>query len=117
MTEAALPKPQRRDKSSGWLVSLDALVRDPKLAERKNIGGKAARLVWLRKNGFLVPETWVLSQKAFAAALRELSPSCEPRSLLRAATGRSVYTRAADAREEILRAALPQKLVDELTEL
>jgi rifampicin phosphotransferase len=117
MTEAALGKSQRRDKSAGWVLSLDALVRDPKLAERKNVGGKAARLVWLRKNGFLVPETWVLPQKAFASALRELSPSCEPRSLLRAATGRSVYARAADAREEILRAPLPQALAAELAEL
>src|SRR5689334_22605067 len=107
MTEAALPKSARRAKASGWLLSLDDLVRDEKLAEARNVGGKAARLAWLGKNGFLVPPTWVLSQRAFAAALRQLSPACEPRSLLRAASGRAVYARAADAREEILHAPMP----------
>ena len=68
-----------------WLLPLDALVRDEALADRKNVGGKAARLAWLRRHGFLVPDTWVIPQKAFAAAIRELPPACEPRSLLRAA--------------------------------
>lgn len=90
MTEVALPKSARRTKASGWLLSLDDLVRDAKLAEAKNVGGKAARLAWLSEHGFLVPETWVLPQKAFATALRQLSPACEPRSLLRAASGRAV---------------------------
>ena len=117
MTEAVVGKTKPRDQRDGFILSLDTLVREPKLAERKNVGGKASRLVWLRKNGFLVPETWVLPQKAFTTALRELSPSCEPRSLLRAATGRSVYSRAADARQEILHAPLPPQLASELTEL
>lgn len=113
MTEAALPRTTRRAESR-WLLSLDDLVHEERLAERRNVGGKAARLAWLKKNGFLVPETWVLSQKAFAAAVRQLSPACEPRSLLRAASGRAVYARAADAREEILRAPMPEGLEDEL---
>ncbi len=117
MTEAALPKSVRRAKTSGWLLSLDDLVRDEKLAERKNVGGKAARLVWLSRNGFLVPPTWVLSQKAFSTAIRQLSPACEPRSLLRAASGRAVYARAADAREEILHVPLPAGLEEELAAL
>jgi pyruvate,water dikinase len=114
----AVPKTMARDKATS-LLSIEELVRDEKLAARKNVGGKAARLVWLRKNGFLVPDTWVLSQKAFAAAVRQLSPSCEPRSLLRAASGKagSLYARAADAREEILRAPLPDGLEHDLTEL
>lgn len=117
MVEAALPKALWRSKSSGWLVTLDDLVRDAPLAERRNVGGKAARLTWLKNNGFLVPPTWVLSQKAFASAIRQLSPACEPRSLLRAATGRAVYARAADAREEILHAPLPEGLDEELATL
>jgi pyruvate,water dikinase len=117
MTEAALPNTVRRSLENRWLLSLDDLVREDKLAERKSVGGKAARLAWLRKNGFLVPQTWVLSQKAFAAAVRQLSPACEPRSLLRAASGRAVYARAADAREEILHAPLPDGLEDELASL
>ncbi|MDB4943668.1 MAG: Phosphoenolpyruvate synthase [Labilithrix sp.] len=106
-----------KKRAATWLLSLDALAKDDDLAERSNVGGKAARLAWLRGRGFLVPETWVLPQKAFAAALRELSPSCEPRSLLRAATGPAVYARAAEARQEILGAPLPSGLADELEEL
>lgn len=117
MAEAVATKGAPGKSHAPWLVSLDALVRDESLAARKNVGGKASRLAWLRRNGFLVPDTWVLPQKAFAAALRELPPACEPRSLLRAATGRSAYARAAEAREEILHAPLPSRLADELAEL
>jgi phosphohistidine swiveling domain-containing protein len=106
-----------RTHAAPWLLGLDALARDETLSDRKNVGGKAARLAWLRRHGFLVPETWVVPQKAFVAALRELSPSCEPRSLLRAASGRAVYARAAEARQEILEAKLPAPLEDELEEL
>lgn len=100
-----------------WLLTLDALANDAQLAERKYVGGKAARLAWLRRHGFRVPETWVLPQKAFAAALRELPPACEPRSLLRAASSRGVYARAAEARQEILKVKLPARLEEELAEL
>ncbi len=108
-----------KSKAQGaqWLLTLDSLARDESLSDRKNVGGKAARLAWLRRHGFLVPETWVLPQKAFTAALRELSPACEPRSLLRAASGRAVYARAAEARQEILSAKLPPELQQELEQL
>src|SRR4051812_31418891 len=86
----------RGQGTTSWILGLEALVRDEALSDRNNVGGKAARLVWLRKSGFLVPDTWVIPQRAFAAALRELSPACEPRSLLRAASGRAVYARAAE---------------------
>jgi len=117
MTEAVLPKSNRTLKDAGWLRSLDDLLEDEKRAAPRKIGGKAVRLVWLKKNGFHIPATWVLPQKAFVAAVRQLSPSSEPRSLLRAATSRSVYARAADAREEILRAPLPDGLEAELSTL
>lgn len=106
-----------RAHSAPWLLTLDALARDEALSDRKNVGGKGARLAWLRRHGFLVPETWVLPQRAFVAVLRELSPACEPRSLLRAASGRAVYARAAEAREELLSAKLPAHLEEELEEL
>lgn len=106
-----------RTQNASWLLTLDALAKDEHLAERKNVGGKAARLAWLRRHGFLVPETWVLPQKAFAAALRELPPACEPRSLLRAASSRGVYARAAEARQELLKVKLPARLEEELAEL
>jgi pyruvate,water dikinase len=118
MAEAiAMKGTSSRAQATSWLLGLDALARDEALSDRKNVGGKAARLAWLRRHGFLVPETWVVPQKAFAAALRELSPACEPRSLLRAATGRAVYSRAAEARQEILAAKLPPHLEEELEEL
>lgn len=117
MAEVALPKSNRSLKDQGWLRSLEDLLEDEKRAVPKKIGGKAARLVWLKKNGFAVPPTWVIPQKAFVAAIRQLSPATEPRSLLRAASGRSVYGRAADAREEILRAPLPEGLEAELSML
>lgn len=111
------PRGKRSDKD--WIFALDDLVRDEKLADRRHVGGKATRLVWLARHGFLVPRTWVLPQKAFAAAIRQLSPSCEPRSLLRSASssGRAVYARAAEAREEILQAPLPEGLAEELAAL
>ena len=114
---AAGLEPRTKVQGTPWILGLEALVRDEALADRKNVGGKAARLVWLRRHGFLVPETWVIPQKAFGAALRELSPACEPRSLLRAASGRAVYTRAAEARQEILSAKLPAHLEEELEAL
>jgi rifampicin phosphotransferase len=123
MTDSvALPRSAGGGRSSrsdkDWLLALDDLVRDEKLSDRKHVGGKATRLVWLKRNGFLVPRTWVLSQKAFTAAIRQLSPACEPRSLLRSAnSGRAVYARAAEAREEILKAPLPEGLADELAAL
>src|SRR5690349_20820363 len=99
-----------------WLVPLQSLARrggdDP-----RTVGGKAARLAWLLRNDFAVPDGWVLPQAAFEAALRDLSPGCEPRSLLRAASGRAGHARAADARQEILRAPLPKGLEQELAEL
>lgn len=100
-----------------WLRPLDELAADERGSQPKHIGGKAARLVWLEQHGFKVPQTWVLPQKAFATAVRQLSPACEPRSLLRSASGHAVYARAADAREEILRAPLPEGLEDELSAL
>ena len=106
-----------KSRSAQWLLTLEALSGDEALADRKSVGGKASRLAWLRRHGFLVPETWVLPQKAFTAALRELSPACEPRALLRAASGRAVYARAAEARQEILSAKLPAHLQEELEEL
>jgi rifampicin phosphotransferase len=118
MAEAvATKRTLSRAQAAPWLLTLDALARDEALSDRKNVGGKAARLAWLRRHDFLVPETWVLPQRAFVAALRELSPACEPRSLLRAASGRAVYSRAAEARQEILSARLPPHLEEELEDL
>ena len=101
--------------SSPWLVPLSALAERRGGDDPRVVGGKAARLAWLVRHGFDVPEAWVLPQDALAQA--ELTPGCEPRALLRAAGGRAGYTRAAEARHEILHAPLPRGLAIELDEL
>lgn len=116
MVDAFLPRSARRSRDA-YLLSIDDLVNDEKARDRKNIGGKAARLVWLKRHGFHIPPTWVLSQRAFVAVVRQLSPACEPRSLLRSASSRAVYARAADARQEIMNAPLPDDLRSELAAL
>jgi phosphoenolpyruvate synthase/pyruvate phosphate dikinase len=108
-----------------WLVPLESIAQkrgsDGASALRaarsasgdpRAIGGKAAGLAWLVRHSLPVPQAWVLPADAFAAALRELPPGCEPRSLLRAASGRAGYTRAAEARQEILAAELPRGLAE-----
>jgi phosphohistidine swiveling domain-containing protein len=100
-----------------WFVPLDALTQRRGGDDSRIIGGKAARLVWLRRNGFDVPETVVLPAEAFAQAIRQLPPGCEPRALLRAAAGRAGYVRAAEARQQILSAPLPKGLEAELMAL
>ncbi|MFO0678945.1 MAG: PEP/pyruvate-binding domain-containing protein [Polyangiaceae bacterium] len=102
---------------SSWLVPLESLAKRRGGDDPRVVGGKAARLVWLVKNGFRVPEAWVLPQDAFAAAVQELPAGCEPRALLRAASGRTGMVRAAEARQELLRAPMPVGLDDELETL
>jgi phosphohistidine swiveling domain-containing protein len=99
-----------------WMRTLSS-SSDPRNFDARTVGGKGARLYFLSANGFHVPATWVIPNAAFTEALRALPPACEPRSLLRAATGRTVYARAAEARQEILRVALPAGLEDELAAL
>ncbi|MGH7270811.1 MAG: PEP/pyruvate-binding domain-containing protein, partial [Polyangiaceae bacterium] len=82
---------------------------DPRL-----VGGKAARLAWLVRHGFNVPPAVVLPASAFTLVIRGLASGCEPRALLRAATGRAGYVRAAEARQQILSAPLPKGLEDDL---
>jgi phosphohistidine swiveling domain-containing protein len=100
-----------------WLVPLDVLARRRSGDDARVVGGKAARLGWLLKNGFDVPEALVLPAEAFAQALRDLPPGCEPRALLRAASGRAGFARAAEARQEIQGAKLPKGLEEELEAL
>ena len=100
-----------------WLVSLEAIGQRRGGDDPRAIGGKAARLAWLSRHGFNVPKAVVLPVEAFAQTIRELPPGCEPRALLRAATGRSGVQRAAEARQYILNAPLPRGLEEELQAL
>src|SRR3984957_12819401 len=104
-------------RATTWLVPLQALAHRRDGDDPQVVGGKAARLGWLVRNGFAVPEAWALPEDAFAMALRDLPPGCDPRVLLRAAGGRAGFTRAAEARLQLLRAALPKGLPDELEQL
>jgi rifampicin phosphotransferase len=97
-----------------WLVPLEVLAQRRGGDDPKVVGGKASRLAWLLRHEFDVPDAVVLPVDAFAQAVRELPPGCEPRALLRAATGRAGYVRAAEARQHILAAPLPRGLPEEL---
>lgn len=100
-----------------WLVSVETLAERRNADDPRAIGGKAARLVWLVRHGFAVPRAVVLPAEAFVQALRAMPAGCEPRALLRAATGRAGYVRAAEARQQILQAPLPKGLQEELSAL
>ena len=103
--------------SPPWLVPLAALADRRGGDDPHVVGGKAARLAWLVRHGFDVPEAVVLPAEAFLHTLRELPPGCEPRALLRAAAGRGGFTRAAEARQQIQQAPMPRGLPDELQSL
>jgi pyruvate,water dikinase len=102
---------------SPWLVPLETLAQRRGGEDPRTIGGKAAHLVWLVRHGFDVPEAVVLPAEAFAQAIRELPNGYEPKALLRAASGRAGYVRAAEARQKILGLALPRGLEQELVSL
>lgn len=97
-----------------WLIPIDALAKRRGADDPRELGGKAVGLAWLVRQGFAVPEAWVIPADGFVAALRELPPGCDPRSLLRAASGAAGMARAAEAREEILKGPVPQGIVDAL---
>ncbi len=100
--------------ASQWLVPLEVLAQRRGGDDPRVVGGKAARLAWLVRHGFRVPDAVVIPAEAFAQAIRELPPGCEPRALLRAANGRAGFARAAEARRLIQEAPLPRGLSEEL---
>jgi phosphohistidine swiveling domain-containing protein len=97
-----------------WLVPLDVLAKGRGGDDPRVVGGKAAKLAWLVRQQFNVPDAVVLPAQAFAQAIRNLPPGCEPRALLRASMGRAGYVRAAEARHQIQNVPLPKGLEQEL---
>ncbi len=97
-----------------WIVPLSSIVDKRVSDDPRLVGGKAARLAWLVRQGLAVPEAWVLPASAFVEALKQLPPGCEPKALLRSAGGRDNFERAADARDHFLAAELPKGLSEEL---
>ena len=100
-----------------WLVPIEALAQKRGGDDPRVVGGKAARLAWLVRHGFHVPDAVVLPASAFEQALRDLPPGCEPAALLRVAQGRAGYARAAEARAQIRATPLPRGVVEELRTL
>jgi rifampicin phosphotransferase len=99
---------------ASWLVPLEVLAQRRGGDDPRVVGGKAARLAWLVRHHFDVPDAVVLPADAFVQAIRDLPPGCEPKALLRAATGRAGFARAAEARQQIQNAPLPRGLDHEL---
>jgi rifampicin phosphotransferase len=100
-----------------WIVPLDVFAQGQTPEDAAEIGGKGGRLAWLLARNFRVPRTHVVVAGAFRAALRELPPGFEPKSLLRASSTRALYARAEEARREIERVPLPRGLMQELEQL
>ena len=102
---------------AAWITPLESLAKKRGAEDTRQLGGKASRLLWLLRREFRVPESWIVSPQAFAASLRELPPSCEPKALLRASGGANGSQRAAEARDALLQAPLPPGLREELEDL
>ncbi|MBI2391771.1 MAG: phosphoenolpyruvate synthase [Deltaproteobacteria bacterium] len=82
------------------------------------LGGKGARLVWLARHGFLVPEARLVPADVFDAVARDvLPPGHDVRSLLRLAGTREGIERAGKAHARLREARLPHWLDAELARI
>ena len=97
-----------------FLVPLETLAGRRGGDDPRVVGGKAARLAWLAKNRFAVPDAWILSKDAFVQVLRDLPPGTDPKSLLRIPPGRARDERCAEAHEAFLRVPIPAELLGEI---
>lgn len=91
--------------------------RKPMDAARR-IGGKAARLAWLARQGLRIPQTWVVGGETFREHVEsKLPPGHDPASLLRLGGGPVLLARAARARELLLSEPLDEIFEAELHRL
>ncbi|HKQ71485.1 MAG TPA: PEP/pyruvate-binding domain-containing protein [Polyangiaceae bacterium] len=98
-----------------FLRSLESYGRKKPHAAARSIGGKAARLAWLVKQGIRVPRGWVLDARLFnELVLSRLPPGHDPHSLLRLRSPSTFIERAGKARAMILSEPLPPLLVKDL---
>ncbi len=82
------------------------------------LGGKGARLVWLVRNGFRVPEARILPAEVFESIARDvLPPGHDVRTLLRLAGTREGIERAGKAHARLRDARLPTWLEAELARI
>ncbi len=80
----------------------------------RDVGGKASRLVWLMRNGFAVPNGWVLRSSAFERALEVLPHPVDASSLVRIGSSKTGENRIAKVREQLREAPLPEGIGEDL---
>jgi phosphoenolpyruvate synthase/pyruvate phosphate dikinase len=100
------------------LRPLEAYGRKRPSDSARSIGGKAARLAWLGRNGLPVPRGWVLEAKYFdELALERVPASHTPRALLKLRSGNTLHERAAHARALIMNQTVSPALARDLAVL
>jgi len=105
-------------KLHGLLTPLDAFIEARGEASRRQIGGKAAGLAWLARQGFAVPDAWVIEASALRRfAARHLPDACQPARLLEAASGRLPLEAVARGRELLLSSPMESPLRGALADL
>jgi rifampicin phosphotransferase len=104
--ESALDLPAVRD----WLKPLESAGQRRQTRE-KRVGGKAASLGRLLREGYPVPRGWVLDARRFTELIDERLPKGHDLATLIKLSGtRAGVDRAARARDRILREPLPDAL-------
>ena len=100
-----------------WLSPLETAGKSRKLGP-KRVGGKAAALGRLLREGFPVPRGWVLDARHFTRVLDESLPKGHDlATLIKLAHTQAGVDRAARARDRILSQPLPEGLVRALGDL
>src|SRR5262245_5566003 len=81
----------------------------------KRVGGKAAMLARLLREGYPIPSGWVLDSRQFARHVEETLPRGHDLATLLKLTGtRAAVDRAARARDRMLELPLPEVVRDAL---
>lgn len=80
-----------------WIYSLAEVP--PSVS--RHVGGKAARLAWLIRNGFDVPAAWVVPATAFDACLTSLPAALRPASLLSIRSDAELGRRVSEAADRL----------------
>ncbi|WP_437926394.1 PEP/pyruvate-binding domain-containing protein [Sorangium sp. So ce291] len=93
-----------------WLKPLES-AGQRRHTSAKRVGGKAASLGRLLRDGFPVPRGWVLDARCFTELIdRQLPPGHDIATLIRLSGTKAGVDRAARARDRILSEPLPETL-------
>lgn len=97
---------------------MQALLDEGVVPSAVQVGGKAARLVWLARHGFDVPRTWFIDAAPFVEFVtRRLPRGHDPKSLIEWVGRPEGLERIGNARERILNTPLAQEVRDRLEAL